>query len=129
MTDANTKNPRISVDSQHSSDGSMSSSSIIVMPHAASQGPSPTTAPATPATQVPAISASGASTLIMSDDDNISESGSDASSISLISMPSSEDEDAAVWEDSRSQTSAERAAQAGAMDYVLLYDENSSSEE
>lgn len=132
---------RISVESQHTSDGSMSSSSIIVMPNAAPQA---STAPSTeaPATSVPVTATvSAASTLLVSDDDDdsISDVGSDASSISLISMPASDDEDVAVWEDSRSQTTAERVAQTtaereaqaqtGAMDYVLLYDENSSSEE
>ena len=65
-------------------------------------------------------------------DGDISEIGSDGSSVSLISMPSSpsDDEDEVLFHDSRSQTTAERAATAASgIDYVMLYDDNSSSEE
>jgi len=75
---------------------------------------------------------------LTSTDDNISDAGSDISLISLPSSPS-DDEDEMLWHDSRSQTTAERAVAAArsvqtrnstsAMDYVLLYDDNSSSEE
>jgi len=81
---------------------------------------------------------------ISSIDDSISDAGSD---ISLVSMPSSsDDEDEALWHDTRSQTTAELAAAARAaagslaasprapgstvtaMDYVVLYDDNTSEE-
>ena len=114
-------------DSHHSSDDSMAASSII-MPDASSSTqrsehvPSPTIR-------------SAASTTVT--DDNVSDVGSDSSSVSLISMPSSpsDDEDEALFHDCRSQTVAERAPAAPdattttGMDYVMLYDDNSSSEE
>ena len=83
-----------------------------------------------PSTTVHSLSA--ASTIVT--DDSISEIGSDSSSVSLISMPSSpsDDEDDALFHDSRSQTTADRVAAAAttsSMDYVMLYDDNSSSEE
>lgn len=58
-------------------------------------------------------------------DDGSSDGESD---LSVISVQFSDDnEDDVVWEDSRSRTSAEPTGQA--MDFVLLYDDNSSSEE
>ncbi|KAF8167336.1 hypothetical protein B0H34DRAFT_681448 [Crassisporium funariophilum] len=118
-------------DSHHSSDESMAASSII-MPTASSAPQSEHIA----STTVQSVSAPST----MATDDNLSDAGSDNSSISLISMPSSpsDDEDEALWHDSRSQTTAERAAAAAAsaagtpasaMDFVMLYDDNSSSEE
>jgi next to BRCA1 gene 1 protein len=119
-------------DSHHSSNDSMAASSII-MPHAS---PSARQSEHVPSITVHSLSA--ASTIVT--DDTVSEIGSDSSSVSLISMPSSpsDDEDEALFHDSRSQTTAERAAAAAAaasatptsgMDYVMLYDDNSSSEE
>lgn len=53
---------------------------------------------------------------------------SDTSSISLVSALFSEDEDAQLWEASRGHdASVESAAQN--MEYVLLYDDNTSEEE
>ncbi|KAF8808145.1 hypothetical protein BYT27DRAFT_7338708 [Phlegmacium glaucopus] len=114
-------------DSHHSSDDSMAASSII-MPTAS---PSAQQSQHVPSTTVHSLSA--ASTIVTDDDMD-----SDGSSVSLISMPSSpsDDEDEALFHDSRSQTTADRAAAAAAavtpasgMDYVMLYDDNSSSEE
>ena len=128
-------------DIHHSSEESMASSSVIMpMPNAASVHAS---------TQVPSETAHSVTESIpasvSSIDDSISDAGSD---VSLISMPSSsEDEDEALWHDTRSQTTAELAAAAAAaqaaavssaasprapgstvtaMDYVVLYDDNSS---
>ena len=129
---------RISVveaDSHHSSDDSMAASSII-MPISS---PSALQSEHVPSTTV--HSASAVSTIVT--DDSVSELGSDSSSVSLISMPSSpsDDEDDDLFHDSRSQTTADQVAAAAAaataatattasgMDYVMLYDDNSSSEE
>lgn len=122
-------------DSRHSSDVSLAASAII-MPAASSVQQSDAT---------PSLIAHTASfsTSVVSTEDNVSDPGSD---ISLISMPSSSsDDDEDFWHDSRSQTTAEREAAAAAaaaasgsraspaaasaMDYVMLYDENSSEEE
>lgn len=124
-------------DSRHSSDVSLAASAII-MPAASSVQQSDAT---------PSLIAHTASfsTSVVSTEDNVSDPGSD---ISLISIPSSSsDDDEDFWHDSRSQTTAEREAAAAAaaaaaasgsraspaaasaMDYVMLYDENSSEEE
>lgn len=115
-------------DSHHSSDDSMAASSII-MPNS----PSAQQSEHVPSTTV--HSASAVSTIVT--DDSISEIGSDNSSVFMISMPSSpsDDEDEALFHDSRSQNTADRAVgtvtatHASGMDYVMLYDDNSSSEE
>jgi next-to-BRCA1 protein 1 len=102
--------------------------SSVIMPDAS---PSAQQSEHVPSTTVHSLSA--ASTIVT--DDNISDMGSDSSSVSLISMPSSpsDDEDEALFHDSRSQTTADRAAVAATptsgLDYVMLYDDNSSSEE
>lgn len=116
-------------DSHHSSDDSMAASSII-MPISC---PSTQQSEHVPSTTVHSLS--GVSTIVT--DDGISEIGSDSSSVSLISMPSSpsDDEDEALFYDSRSQATADRVAAVpsamptSGMDYVMLYDDNSSSEE
>ena len=128
----------VEADSRHSSDVSLAASAII-MPAASSVQQSD----ATPSLVAHTTSIS---TSAVSTEDNVSDPGSD---ISLISVPSSSsDDDEDFWHDSRSQTTAEReaaaaaaaaaAASAGsraspaaanAMDYVMLYDENSSEEE
>jgi len=119
-------------DSHHSSNDSMAASSVI-MPVAS---PSAQQNEHVPSSVVYSLSA----TSTIATDDDISEIDSDSCSISLISMPSSpsDDEDEALFHDCRSQTTAERAAAAAAaapatpatgMDYVMLYDDNSSSEE
>jgi len=118
-------------DINHSSDESMAASSIIMpMPNSAFSHSSANV----PSETAPSVTESAPASMT-STDDNISDAGSD--DISLISMPSSsDDEDEALWHDTRSQTTAELAAAAAAqaaaspraasMDYVLLYDDNSS---
>ncbi|KAG6842451.1 hypothetical protein C0991_007581 [Blastosporella zonata] len=112
-------------------DETISSSSMIIMPDPPS--------PASLATDDRAILRSPANDTEENSDDYFS----DSSSVSLVSMPSSEDEaDATLWTESRLQTgfsSAGNRAQATAdyvaehgsqaMDYVLLYDDNTSEEE
>ena len=116
--------------SYHSSDDSMAASSII-MP-----GASPSAQQSEHVASTTIHSLSPPSTIVT--DDDISEVDSDGTSVSLISMPSSpsDDEDEALFHDSRSQATADRAAaaagtvaSAAGMDYVMLYDDNSSSEE
>jgi hypothetical protein len=52
---------------------------------------------------------------------------SDSSSVSLVSPPFSEDEDDQLWEASRAHEAAESVARN--MEYVLLYDDNTSDED
>lgn len=115
----------IESDSHHSPDDSLAASSII-MPISS---PSAQQSEHVLSTTVHSVSA--VSTIVT--DDGISEIGSDSSSVSLISIPSSpsDDDDEALFHDSRSQTTADRAAAVATsgMDYVMLYDDNSSSEE
>ncbi|RDB28832.1 hypothetical protein Hypma_015902 [Hypsizygus marmoreus] len=102
---------------RRSADEHLSSSSIIVMPDMSSQA----AAPAVPSED----GVTPASTVLtdMSDD-----GVSDSSSVSLVSMPSSDEEDdPTLWADSRAQATAEYVTQA--MEYVMLYDDNTSSEE
>ncbi|KAF9245874.1 hypothetical protein BU15DRAFT_40794 [Melanogaster broomeanus] len=51
--------------------------------------------------------------------DEVEDSGSDGSSVSLVSVPTSDDEDA-EWQDTRSHSEA--------LEYVVLYDSNSDDE-
>jgi len=112
------------------SNESLSSSSIIIMPQSApaqSQSSVPSVHgnhdASSPVTGSPVTAPSQPPT-----DDAASDCGSDGSSIELVSVPSSEDEDEpAMWEDSRSHAAVDRTRTA--MEYVLLYDDNSSSEE
>jgi next-to-BRCA1 protein 1 len=63
-------------------------------------------------------------------DDSASDNGSDGSSVSLISIPSSEDDDdPTIWEDSRTHAVLlpPDRARAG-LEYVVLYDDSSSDE-
>ncbi|KAJ7103265.1 hypothetical protein B0H15DRAFT_767366 [Mycena belliarum] len=84
---------------------SMSSSSIIVMPRGAQSMPTASS------TQ------EGAARVSREDDDDLSENGSDASSVSLISMPTSDDEE---W------ASVPAAEEPQPQRYVVLYDDTSS---
>lgn len=59
-------------------------------------------------------------------DDNASDNGSVGSSVSLISIPSSEDAD---WEDSRSEVViTPPQSSRDATDYIVLYDTSSDEE-
>ncbi|TFK41817.1 hypothetical protein BDQ12DRAFT_677209 [Crucibulum laeve] len=114
--------------SEHSSDESLASS-VIVMPHAAqscaaSASSAPLSATGDEHASITVIESPFTVRSIVDEDSDID---SDASSVSLRSM-SSDDED---WEDSRVQASGQRtvAADSHAMDYVLLYDDTPSSEE
>jgi len=61
-------------------------------------------------------------------DDTDEDDMSDSSSVSMVSLPTSDDEeDAALWTDSRRQVTTEHAFQG--TDYVLLYDDNTSDED
>ncbi|KAJ7109944.1 hypothetical protein C8R44DRAFT_883963 [Mycena epipterygia] len=98
----------INVMETRSNESSLSSSSIIVMPRGAQS--------------VPTSSASGAQGVTHVshgevEEDGLSEHGSDASSVSLISVPSSEDEE---W------ASVPSAEEPQAQRYVVLYDDASS---
>ncbi|KAG6878131.1 hypothetical protein C0993_011845 [Termitomyces sp. T159_Od127] len=105
----------------------VTSSSMIIMPN-------PTTSPASPAVDERTNSRSPT-------EESFDDYLSDSSSVSIVSVPSSEDEtDTTLWEESRAQgptTSTGSGVQANhvtehtstAMDYVLLYDDNTSEEE
>lgn len=131
--------------SERSSDSSLASSSIIIMPgsapsiqtSAAAQKMSNSSMAAS--ASVSASSASSASIVTAPSspqphqDDAASDGGSDSSSVSLVSVPTSEDEeDVALWEASRSLAvvgAPERPRGANALEYVVLYDDISSDEE
>ncbi|KAJ7675344.1 hypothetical protein B0H17DRAFT_1081087 [Mycena rosella] len=101
----------------NSNESSLSSSSIIVMPRGAQSVPTSSG------------SAEGAASHVShgqveEEEDDSSEHGSDASSVSLISVPTSEDEE---WA-SVPAPSAEDSEPQGQR-YVVLYDDTSSSDE
>ena len=60
-------------------------------------------------------------------DDTDEDDVSDSSSVSMVSLPTSDDEDAALWTDSRRQVTTEHGFPGA--DYVLLYDDNTSDED
>jgi len=113
------------------SDGSLASSSIIMMPQAAASAHSSAPSDITgvqqnqtfPLTRNSSITAASK----LSTDDAASDGGSIGSSVSLISVPSSEDED---WQDSRSRgvTSPPETLR-DAAEYIVLFDDTSSDEE
>lgn len=99
----------------HSIDDLLLSSSINIMPDMSSHSP------------VSVVSHPRGTPIVdlgnVSDDDV-----SDSSSVSMVSIPSSDDEDdAALWADSRTQATAGYVPEA--MEYVLLYDDNTSDED
>lgn len=111
------------INPQQDSDESMSSSVVIMPDPTLSQ-----TSPSAPAVDRTISSSPTIHTEQLSDDDALS----DSSSISLISVTSSEDEeDAGLWQASRAQATADYVAEhrSNALDYVLLYDDNTSEEE
>ncbi|KAJ6520093.1 hypothetical protein C8R45DRAFT_808304 [Mycena sanguinolenta] len=98
----------INVTDSRSSESSLSSSSIIVMPRGAQS--------------VPTSSATGTSNVRGEvEEDELSEHGSDASSGSLISVPTSDDEEWASVPAEHSEQSQQ------AQRYVVLYDDASQS--
>lgn len=110
--------------SKHTSEESLTSSSIIIMPQAAS-ATSPQSVEHADAHNTQNTSAEMTSP-VTAPSKPASESGSDTSSVSLISVPSSEDDDEALWQDSRAHGS--EAAEDPSR-YVVLYDEQTSSDE
>lgn len=105
------------------SDQSLASSSIIMPNVPPSHSTSPTRSHAAAGSSVTMFSKLRSQSDALSADDM-----SDTSSISLVSALFSEDEDAQLWEASRGHdASVESAAQN--MEYVLLYDDNTSEEE
>jgi hypothetical protein len=93
----------------------MTSSSIIVMPDMSAQPP--VSAPPSD------YDSSSASVKDTDEEDDMS----DASSVSMVSFSGSDDEDAGLWADSRREVRAEPASPP--MEYVLLYDDNTSDED
>jgi len=95
-------------------EGNLSSSSVIVMPTlGTSQEPSPDS-PKSTSTRL---------SIATEDDDALSDS-------SFASVGSaSDDEDADLWRESRSQIQPEQQSGSHAADYVVLYDDNSSDED
>ena len=59
-----------------------------------------------------------------------SDTGTDSDSVSLISIPSDDDDDESAWEDSRSHVMVTPPAEgvARGMEYVVLYDSSSDEE-
>ncbi|KAH7914718.1 hypothetical protein BJ138DRAFT_999464 [Hygrophoropsis aurantiaca] len=93
-------------------------SSSVVMPGAASNR-SLTPSVIADHAQLPLVPSSSISKPTTDEEDTIS---SDGSSVSLVSVPSSaDDDDSAIWQESRSQVEPS--------EYVVLYDSNSSEEE
>jgi next-to-BRCA1 protein 1 len=112
------------------SDSSLASSSIVMMPQA------PASALSTVASDVRrhmlslTRESSDTATSKLSMDDTASDGGSIGSSVSLISVPSSDDEDEEDWQDSRAHlvtNPPQNPRDAG--EYIVLYDDASSDEE
>ena len=95
----------------------MTSSSVIVMPQTLGEASVRSSSPGTPVT-----ARSKPET-----EDSVSEADSDTSSISLVSIPASLDEEEEEWQDS--EDVATRNVPEETEEYVVLYDENSSEEE
>ncbi|KAK0466362.1 uncharacterized protein EV420DRAFT_1261217 [Desarmillaria tabescens] len=117
---------------------SMTSSSVIVMPNAPASLQPPLEVTQQQLERLSLSNSNPASPVIApSSVDVVSIAGSDESfsGASLISAPSSDSSDEELWEDSRMNAStadSQRTAvppRANALDYVVLYDENSSSED
>ncbi|GLB35809.1 hypothetical protein LshimejAT787_0300970 [Lyophyllum shimeji] len=103
-------------------EAALSSSSIIVMPDPTSPRASPS---------APLSERSQSTSPPINTEATLDDAASDSDSVSLISLPSSEDEDdAALWADSRERVPVDRVVnRAQAMEYVLLYDDNTSEDE
>ncbi|KAF8910162.1 hypothetical protein CPB84DRAFT_1958637 [Gymnopilus junonius] len=115
----------------HSSSESMASSSVIM--------PGVSSAPQSQHVASTTVRTNSVPTDLTSTDDNMSDAGSDVSLISMPSSPSVSDDDA-MWHDTRSHATTElggaaasgapaQPSNSSAIDYVLLYDDSSSSEE
>lgn len=109
----------------------MASSSIVMMPQSASGRSQGTSVAAgfmgvMQTRSLTQDSSLTAGSKLSSMDDTASDAGSVASSISLISMPSSEDED---WQDSRTHLTTPPQVSRDAAEYIVLYDDSSSGED
>jgi next-to-BRCA1 protein 1 len=108
--------------SESTSEDSLASSSIV-MPQSA---PVRSAAPSDVVTEEKGVATSTISlSPVTAPSKPASEIGSDSDSVSLMSVPSSEDDDEFAWEDSRLHAEEGRSA----MEYVVLYDDSSSEEE
>ena len=94
------------------SEGSLASSSII-MPASANG----------PLSQMAIQSTAGTSTSSVTEPTVAPSEAEDSDSVSLISIPSSNDDDESAWEDSRSQVIVSPQ-----VEYVVLYDSSSDEE-
>jgi next-to-BRCA1 protein 1 len=107
--------------SESVSENSLASSSVV-MPQSAPVKSSPSS------DNIGQISAEAAS--VSTPSLRFSCGDSDTDSVSLMSVPSSDEDDDSAWEDSRSQVVGAAAAQARTgMEYVVLYDDSTSDEE
>jgi next-to-BRCA1 protein 1 len=116
------------------SDGSLASSSVIMMPQSAgsarSTAPSDLAGPQGSRHTFPLVRDSSIGTVSkLSTDDAASDAGSVGSSVSLISVPSSDDEDAEDWQDSRSHAPTSPETLRDAAEYIVLFDDTSSDED
>jgi next-to-BRCA1 protein 1 len=116
------------------SDGSLASSSVIMMPQAAASAHSSGPSVLGLNRQIMSLTreSSATATSKLSMDDTASDGGSVGSSVSLISVPSSDedDEDEDDWQDSRAHlvvTPPQNSRDAA--EYIVLYDDASSDEE
>ena len=109
------------------SEGSLASSSIIMMPQAAASAHSNAPSDIQHNQQAFPHSSITAESKLSTDDD-ASDGGSIGSSVSLISVPSSDDDE--DWQDSRSRgaTSSPETLR-DATEYIVLFDDTSSDEE
>lgn len=116
------------------SEGSLASSSVIMMPQSAgsarSTAPSDLAGPLGSRHTFPLVRDSSIGTVSkLSMDDAASDAGSIGSSVSLISVPSSDDEDAEDWQDSRSHAPTSAETLRDAAEYIVLFDDTSSDED
>lgn len=115
----------------------MTSSSVIIMPQLLPVSlPNTENRATSPGSSTPGTPVTAPSVPASSDGDEASENGSEDSSISLISMPSSDEDE--IWEDTRvnvASTPVERGPEHSteqereAEEFVVLYDDANSSEE
>jgi len=113
------------------SDESLASSSVIMMPQAAASAHSTGPSIIGLSRQIMSLTRESSTTATskLSMDDTASDGGSVGSSVSLISVPSS-DEDEDDWQDSRAQVVVTPPQNSrDAAEYIVLYDDASSDEE
>jgi len=117
------------------SEGSLASSSVIMMPQSAgsthSTAPSDLAGPQGSGHTFPLVRDASIGTVSkLSTDDTASDAGSVGSSVSLISVPSDDDdEDVEDWQDSRSHVPTSPETLRDAAEYIVLFDDESSDED